>query len=305
LNVPRIRSIKPEFFTDADICDLSPMHRLLFAGLWCHADRAGRLEDRPRELKAKLFPYDACDVDAMLWDLATAKGGLGFIVRYQVGTKRYIECRNFPKHQHPHRDEKASTMPAPCEHGASIVQPPHEHGASTPVSCLLSPVSGLLSLEIAGDSANAPAAKAIDEPLVLEEPEQPRARKEKSKRAKEAERATDPRHAPLLKALTETYKRETGATLPWATRIPRDVASLLGSGLEPSVIEAAWARALNHAGFPTVRTPGELVQHLAHFVGTGPPSTAARVVDIRRSPVRAEDIPKEAFAVTGDVSDAF
>lgn len=35
---------------------------------------------------------------------------------------------------------------------------------------------------------------------------------------------------------------------------------------------------------------------------TAPPG---RVVDIRRSPVRAEDIPKEAFAVVGDVSHDF
>jgi hypothetical protein len=304
VDVARIRSIKPEFFTDADICDLSPMHRLLFAGLWCHADRAGRLEDRPRELKAKLFPYDACDVDAMLWDLATAKNGLGFIARYQVGHKRYIECRNFPKHQHPHRDEKASTMPAPCEHGASTVLPPHEHGASTPVSCLLSPVSGLLSLEVAGDSANAPAAEAAGGPLVLDEPEQPRARKERPKRAKAGDHTPDPRHAPLVKALTETYEQVKGVSYPFQPRDARHVSQLLATGTEPAAIATSWERALRHSGFPTVATLGELVGSLAHFVGPGP-APPGRVVDIRRSPVRAEDIPKEAFAVTGDVSDAF
>ena len=39
----RIRTIKPEFFTSDDICALSPLARLLYVGLWCEADREGRL----------------------------------------------------------------------------------------------------------------------------------------------------------------------------------------------------------------------------------------------------------------------
>ena len=39
----RIRTIKPEFFTSDDICALSPRARLLYVGLWCEADREGRL----------------------------------------------------------------------------------------------------------------------------------------------------------------------------------------------------------------------------------------------------------------------
>jgi hypothetical protein len=34
------------------------MVRLLFTGLWCLADREGRLEDRPAEIKAEIFSYD-------------------------------------------------------------------------------------------------------------------------------------------------------------------------------------------------------------------------------------------------------
>ena len=47
----RIRTIKPEFFTSDDICALSPRARLLYIGLWCEADREGRLVWAPRGFK--------------------------------------------------------------------------------------------------------------------------------------------------------------------------------------------------------------------------------------------------------------
>jgi len=43
----RIRTVKPEFFADDDVADLSLSARLLFVGLLLVADREGRLEDRP------------------------------------------------------------------------------------------------------------------------------------------------------------------------------------------------------------------------------------------------------------------
>ena len=49
----RIRTIKPEFFTDEDLGELSPAVRLLFIGMWTEADKAGRLKDKPKTLKAR------------------------------------------------------------------------------------------------------------------------------------------------------------------------------------------------------------------------------------------------------------
>src|SRR5687768_4523414 len=83
--VARIRTIKPEFFLHEGLAELSPLHRLLFIGLWTLADKRGVLEDRPRKIKAALFPWEsACDVDAMLWDLAEA----GLIRRFVGPNKR-------------------------------------------------------------------------------------------------------------------------------------------------------------------------------------------------------------------------
>ena len=110
----RSRNIKPGFFTNELLVELPFEHRLLFIGLWTIADRDGRLDDRPKQVKIKLFPADSLDVDAGL----QALHDLGFILRYEVAGLRFIQVLNWRKHQQPHFKEKASTIPAPDKHEA-------------------------------------------------------------------------------------------------------------------------------------------------------------------------------------------
>lgn len=108
----RTRFIKPAFFQNEALSGLEPLTRLLFIGLWCFADRSGRLEDRPRRIRVQILPYDCLadkEVDAMLERLAEA----GFILRYAVEKARFIEIVNFEKHQYPHHKEPVSNLPAP------------------------------------------------------------------------------------------------------------------------------------------------------------------------------------------------
>lgn len=110
----RIRSIKPTFFTDSDLAELSPLHRLAFQGLWCHADKRGRLEDKPRELKIKILPFDEVDFDRLLTDLAKPRGDEpGFIRRYAVNGRRCVYVSRFERHQKPHPKEPESELPEP------------------------------------------------------------------------------------------------------------------------------------------------------------------------------------------------
>lgn len=119
----RIRTLKIDFFKDEALHELSYAHRFLFQGLWLLADREGRLEDRPRLIKTEIFPYDnELEVSLMLDDLA--KGS--YIIRYEANGKRYIQVRNFLKHQRPNSREAASEIP-PC-HGFI---PPKPSCAST------------------------------------------------------------------------------------------------------------------------------------------------------------------------------
>ena len=113
----RARNIKPGFFTNDELAQCEYGARLLFAGLWTIADREGRLEDKPLKIKALLFPFDNCDANAWLTQLAACK----FITRYEVDGCKFIQVNNFTKHQNPHIKEAASTIPAPCSHGSSTI----------------------------------------------------------------------------------------------------------------------------------------------------------------------------------------
>lgn len=106
----RSRNIKPGVMENEDLAELAPIARLLFIYLWMLADRDGRLEDRPKKIKAKALAYDvSADADALLNDLREG----GFIVRYEVQSVKYIQITNFSKHQKPHSNETKSEIP-PC-----------------------------------------------------------------------------------------------------------------------------------------------------------------------------------------------
>lgn len=123
----RARNIKPGFFRNADLAELPYEARLLFIGLWTIADRSGRMEDRPKQIKMELFPADSLDVDALLDQLAA----IGMVARYSHDGKRYLQVVNFAKHQNPHKDEKASTIPDQNGHLETPEPDKKKHRAST------------------------------------------------------------------------------------------------------------------------------------------------------------------------------
>lgn len=105
----RIRTIKPDFFTDEGIVALSPLARLFYIALWCEADREGRLEWRLKTLKWKYLPQDDCDIEAIGKELTDA----GRIVLYTADGKIYALIPTFNEHQHVNVKEAASRIPAP------------------------------------------------------------------------------------------------------------------------------------------------------------------------------------------------
>lgn len=114
----RSRNIKPGFFTNDELAECHPLGRLLFAGLWTIADKEGRLDDRPKKIKAMLLPFDEADCDALLQQLNDHK----FIIRYRVNGECYIQISNWKKHQNPHCKEAASEIPEPVENDKSTGQ---------------------------------------------------------------------------------------------------------------------------------------------------------------------------------------
>jgi len=133
----RARNIKPGFFKNDSLAECSPMARLLFIGLWCMADREGRMELRPKKIKAEIFPYENCKIEALLEELRK----YSFIIVFSYEGQNYLEIPTFTEHQNCHMKEAESTIPAPYENDACTVvaQPLTESLLLNPESLLLNP----------------------------------------------------------------------------------------------------------------------------------------------------------------------
>jgi len=81
----RIRQIRPEFWTDDRIAELSITARLLFIGLWHCSDKNGNCEWRPKALKARIFPFDDIDINPLLAELLTH----GDVRQYCIDGREY------------------------------------------------------------------------------------------------------------------------------------------------------------------------------------------------------------------------
>lgn len=167
----RTRNLKPSFFTNETLAELPPLTRLFFQGLWTQADREGRVEDRPRRLKAEILPYDECDPEDLLVQLESS----GFIHRYAVENNRCIWIPTFVKHQHPHPKELPSVIPPPPSRGKTRLV----HGKKRPVlvetlsskalpSYPSIPSSPSHMLEHSKDSSNGSSSGKPDPPAPVE-----------------------------------------------------------------------------------------------------------------------------------------
>ena len=113
--MPRIRSIKPEFWSSPQIGQLDPYWRLLFIAMWNWADDYGRGTCEPRELMGFAFPHD----DEMT--VGEFRRGLGGIHRvfgvkfYRVAGRSYYLIPTWDKHQKIDKRAKGSKYPSPEE----------------------------------------------------------------------------------------------------------------------------------------------------------------------------------------------
>lgn len=92
----RIRTIKPEFWTDEKIVQLPYEARLLFIGMWNFCDDEGYLWNEPERIRMQVLPNDDVDISGII-DLLSASG---FIETYITDDdKRYIRIAHFSDHQ--------------------------------------------------------------------------------------------------------------------------------------------------------------------------------------------------------------
>jgi hypothetical protein len=100
----RIRTIKPDFWTDEKLTECSVTARLLFIATWNFADDQGNLDRSPKQLKARAFPIDNIDCEPLLQELMAQ----GVLIEYSVNDKKYLHIQKFKDHQVINRPSKPS-----------------------------------------------------------------------------------------------------------------------------------------------------------------------------------------------------
>jgi hypothetical protein len=119
--VSRIRTIKPDFWTDEKLAECSIAARLLFIGMWNFADDCGNLGRSSKKLKMQVFPADAIDCEQLVIELITH----GMLTEYSVSGEKFLQIKNFLKHQLINRPSKSNIPPPKPEHSDNT------HGALT------------------------------------------------------------------------------------------------------------------------------------------------------------------------------
>ncbi|RWA55316.1 hypothetical protein AU476_07350 [Cupriavidus sp. UYMSc13B] len=104
----RIRTIKPDFWTDEKIVELPFEARLFFIGTWNFADDNGNLQRSARKLKMQIFPADSIDCEPVIQHLLA----LGMLTEYSVNGDSYLHIVGFERHQVINRKSK-SAIPLP------------------------------------------------------------------------------------------------------------------------------------------------------------------------------------------------
>lgn len=118
----RIRTIKPEFWTDERLTECSLSARLLFIGMLNFSDDNGNQAHSAKRLKMQIFPADAIDVAPLLAELVAQR----IVIEYSVGEEKYLHIKGFRKHQVINRPS-STTIPQPeCS-----VQKHETHGVLT------------------------------------------------------------------------------------------------------------------------------------------------------------------------------
>ena len=151
LRMPRIRSIKPQYFQhealyEAEIQSGGLPLRLAYIGLWTQCDNRGYFRWRPTQLKLNILPYDACDFSKVLKALSDH----GFIIKYEMRGEFFGCVPTFLKHQHPHPKERSD---------GGI--PPPEFASTTPT--LVRPLS-----DVGLGLVETPASRVVDGSWVMD-----------------------------------------------------------------------------------------------------------------------------------------
>lgn len=176
--MPRMRSLKPEFWLDRKLArQLSRDERMLYLGLWNQADEWARANGDLRVVQGQIFPYDediTLDVlDTMLKALEVAR----VVVRYESDGDPYLFLPKLAKHQRLEPHKVPSRHPAPPEQPADqqVQTPPAPEPDSSARDSDPAQTSsrGIRAKHVAGSREHVAGVHGPDKSAPTPPPEQP------------------------------------------------------------------------------------------------------------------------------------
>lgn len=134
--MPRIRTVKPEFWRSPDVLELTDFQQLLYIGLWNFTDDEGRGVYNPTAIAADIFlrkyALDPRGVTDDIEEAFKAYAERDMVTVYQVRGRDYYQINNWHDHQKINRPRK-SKIPPPDQaeqiiHGAFTEHSVKDHG---------------------------------------------------------------------------------------------------------------------------------------------------------------------------------
>jgi hypothetical protein len=249
----RIRSIKPDFFLHEGLAELSPLHRLFFIGLWTLADKSGRLEDRPKRIKAAVMPWENCDIEALLCDLDKA----GFICRYEADGVKCIAIPGFERHQRAHPKEAESTLPVPPSREITRPAGKRLEGFAAGSVCIPSATAGKEILDHGNGKGRDPAPSFFASPT----PTQPNPPvNDKPKSPTSGNSSARPFPDSLREQMEAAWLEKIGVPYAWGFEDDQAMRVLLQKGTDAEILKR-WRKAIVWKEYPTCSNLKALAKH--------------------------------------------
>jgi len=117
----RIRSVRPETWSDSKFAALSYGARLLFIALWNYADDYGCGRYLSKQIGGFAFPHEDVDVGPWLKELEES----GRIIKYVVDSENFFTIPSWDRHQKPQNPGKRR-IPAPPDPENECYTDPNE-----------------------------------------------------------------------------------------------------------------------------------------------------------------------------------
>lgn len=250
----RIRTIKPEFYRSETLAGVSREFRDLAKALISCADDEGYFASHPRLIAADCYPFDLDGPEFVTRGLSVLSA-IGFCELYDGNVGFLPTFKENQRISHPaasklktKKGEKVSAVPVVAE----------------PVPQSLRSDSAVVPQVLRTSSAVAPEDVYREQGTGNREGNRDLAGKKPAK-TKPEKPPPNPRHTPLVQALTEVYEFVTGASYGFQDRDPKEVQRLLAMCPDNDGIVFRWRWALEKSRdkfhTPKVHRLADLVEH--------------------------------------------